>query len=460
MLMAPCSVDSICTDPPYHLTSIVKRFGSATAAPAKFGTDGAFSRASAGFMGKQWDGGDIAFDVDMWREAWRVLKPGGYLLAFSGSRTYHRMACAIEDAGFEIRDQIMWIYGSGFPKSHDVSKAIDRVAGAERDLPPGRHAATDSTIAIAGGDGRCVTCNKHRGSQPGNCQCSKHSDPVTDAARQWEGWGTALKPAHEPIVVARKPLIDANGRAISVAQCVQTWGTGAINIDGCRIEGDVPSTTQGQSSRQGEVYGKDQRDQRAFVGHSAGRFPANVIHDGSAEVIDAFPSAPGQLAVASTSDTPRNGQNVYGQMRLGSNGAAPRQDADKSATRFFYCAKASRADRDEGLAHMPIVIADPYAEHRHRRMEGDAERFDGAPPSRRANIHPTVKPTDLMRYLTRLVTPPGGTVFDPFTGSGSTGKAAMLEGMSFIGCEMTPEYVPIAEARIADAWLQYVATLA
>ena len=270
-----CSVDSIVTDPPYHLTSIVKRFGKEGSSPAKYGTDGAFQRASKGFMGQEWDGGDIAFRTEVWEQCIRVLKPGGYLLAFSGSRTYHRMAYAIDEAGFDIRDQIMWVYGSGFPKSHNVGKKLP----------------------------------------------------------EYDGWGTALKPAHEPIVMARKPL-----EKKSVADNVLEYGTGAINIDGCRVDDE-------------------------------NRFPANFIHDG----------------------------------------------LEEEWSKYFYCPKASKKDREED------------------------------------NDHPTVKPTDLMRYLCRMVTPKNGTVLDPFMGSGSTGKAAILEDFNFIGIELSKEYLDIARNRIKHA---------
>jgi len=325
------SVDAVVCDPPYEL----------------------------GFMGKSWDASGIAYDVEVWRQAFRVLKPGGHLLAFSGSRTYHRMTCAIEDAGFEIRDQIMWLYFSGFPKSLDVSKAIDRAAGAEREVIGQKTSGMGSgaTFGMLQAEGK-------------NGQASKVVDvtsPATDAARQWSGWGTALKPAHEPICMARKPLIG------TVAANVLAHGTGAINVDGCRVEG--------------------------------GRWPANFIHDGSEE------------ATAGLGE----------------------------AARFFYTPKAGREDRDEGLDAFELVRTGGM------QATADGSMLTGAGNERttaRANIHPTVKPTDLMRYLCRLVTPPGGTVLDPFTGSGSTGRGAVLEGFDFIGCELSPEYAEIARARI------------
>lgn len=366
------SIDSCVTDPPYALVSISKRFGKEGAAAAKVGATGAYARASAGFMGKTWDTGETAFDPAFWFEVLRVLKPGGHVLAFGGTRTYHRLACAIEDAGFEIRDQIGWLYGSGFPKSHNQSG-------------------------------------------------------------EWEGWGTALKPAWEPIVVARKAL---DG---TVAGNLALWGVGALNIDGCRV---------------GTVID-------GVFTEAKGRWPANIIHDGSDEVLEAFPIAPGQIADASQNADARKTQNVYGAMRRGRGGEAS-ADSDNeggvgfkmkpgarrldkgSAARFFYCAKASRADRNHGLE---AFEAKPL-----HWSSGDANpgsfQSDGTDKTAR-NPHPTVKPTELMRYLCRLVTPPGGTVLDPFMGSGSTGRGAVMEGFSFIGIEMDASYYDIADARIA-----------
>lgn len=320
------SVDSVVTDPPYGLS----------------------------FMGKRWDYDVPA--VEVWAECLRVLKPGGHLLAFAGTRTQHRMAVRIEDAGFDIRDMIAWVYGSGFPKSHNLD-----------------------------GD--------------------------------WHGWGTALKPALEPITVARKPLEG------TVAENVQAWGTGAINVDGCRVEGVPPSVPQPRLGVRARVtYGFGTGEGRnGEMSQASGRWPANLIHDGSDEVVGGFPRPHG-----AGSARPARARSAYaggnvpfvnvsgdGGHRFGDSG---------SAARFFYCAKASKADRGEG------------------------------------NGHPTVKPTDLMRYLCRLVTPPGGTVLDPFAGSGSTGKGAVLEGFNFIGIEREPEYVAIAQRRIDHAARQGVLT--
>ena len=376
LLIDPESIDSIVCDPPYEL----------------------------GFMGKGWDSTGIANSVEMWRAAYACLKPGGHLLAFSGTRTYHRMVCAIEDAGFEIRDQIGWVFGSGFPKSLDVSKAIDKAAGAERTkvLIP-----TKAGNAARRGEGeQGVTFGDSHGG------FTDISEPVTDEARQWEGWGTALKPAWEPVVVARKPLAEK-----TVASNVLEHGTGALNIDACRVP-----VNESVDAAQLRTMNRSQRDGSDGWGMSAasgdtpivlrpeGRWPANLIHDGSDEVLAAFPQAPGQLADASS---------------------------------FFYCAKASKRDRNEGLDGFTPTTTDG------RAIAADNAYQRGK--TERANTHPTVKPTDLMRYLCRLVTPPGGTVLDPFTGSGTTGKAAMLEGFRFVGCELSDEYANIAEARIAAA---------
>ncbi len=352
------SVDAIVTDPPYEL----------------------------GFMGKSWDASGIACNVGMWREALRVLKPGGHLLAFSGSRTYHRMVVAIEDAGFEIRDQVMWVYGSGFPKSRNI---------AEQDM---------------GGE---------------------------EAAR-WEGWGTALKPAHEPICVARKPLVG------TVAANVLQFGPGALNIDACRVHGDDAQggaytvkrlKTGATLNATGGNWRPEGNDAAVFHGEmKPGRWPANIIHDGSEEVVALFPAEAGQQAALKTRNSD-NMRNTFGDFAGTANAEFTPHDARGSAARFFYCAKASRKDRNEGVASSDAPA-----------VANEATMRDW--PARNGNYHPTVKPTDLMAYLARLVTPPGGLVLDPFMGSGSTGKACMREGFRFIGIDMTPEYVAIARARI------------
>lgn len=377
--LAPESVDATVTDPPYGL----------------------------GFMGKDWDHGvpGVAF----WQAIARVMKPGAHLLAFGGSRTYHRVACAIEDAGFEIRDQIQWIYGQGFPKSKNLD-----------------------------GD--------------------------------WKGWGTALKPAHEPIVLARKPPIG------TVAENVLTHGTGAINVDACRIDAQGETVDRGDfdgavtPSHQGYVRtGRSMMThkpaERSGPANSLGRWPANVIHDGSDEVLAAFPQAKGQQGpISSTAPSDRT-KNVYGAMRRDGEPSANsdnrgdvgfkmrpgmRRLDEGSAARFFYCPKASREDRNEGCDGMERKPLH-WSSGDQNPGSFQAEGTDKAS----ANNHPTVKPTELMRYLCRLVTPPGGLILDPFLGSGSTGKAAILEGFRFVGIEREADYAEIAKARLSHEFKKH-----
>jgi DNA modification methylase len=371
-----CSVDACVTDPPYGLS----------------------------FMGKKWD-----YDVpgeDIWRECLRVLKPGGHLLAFAGTRTQHRMAVRIEDAGFEIRDMIAWVYGSGFPKSHNIGKAIDKAAGAEREVVGlGRYANR----------GRVNSANTY-GDAPSSSS-EMLTAPATPEAQQWDGWGTALKPALEPITVARKPFKG------NVAANVLAHGTGAINIDGCRVGtegrplilGDYKETRN--SVYEGRMDGSLQGGSKHGGETTLGRWPANLIHDGSDEVTELFPqnvrgAIPGTQKIGDKTTTNRDNNVSYAS--CGYQKISGYKEEVGSAARFFYCAKASKADRSEG------------------------------------NTHPTVKPTDLMRYLCRLVTPPGGIVLDPFMGSGSTGKAAMLDGFRFIGIEREAEYLEIAKQRMQE----------
>jgi DNA modification methylase len=380
------------------------------------------------------------------REAYRVLKPGGHLLAFSGTRTSHRMVCAIEDAGFEIRDSIVWLYGSGFPKSLDVSKAMDKAAGAEREVIRERTYGLRNDGGYSGG----LNTTKPRSE---SCEITT---PATDLARQWDGWGTALKPAHEPICVARKPLTG------TVARTVAEWGTGAINVDGCRIGTDDnlnggaysggtrnPVSGETRSTVAAGMYGEDGRlDPEQFT-QPQGRWPANVILDeDAAALLDATvgerKTGGPQSGKVYTNDRPSVG---YGGGFDGSRKVSGFTDTG-GPSRFMYTAKASRSERNAGLDGMP--------ERATAAMQGnlvDGQRLggDGSPirTPMRQNHHPTVKPIALMRWLVRLVTPPGGLILDPFAGSGSTGCAAALEGFQFVGIEQSEEYAAIAERRIA-----------
>jgi DNA modification methylase len=356
------TADAVVTDPPYHLTAN-KNGGSGPASLNERSPAGR-ARVTTGFMGKAWDGGDLAFRVELWRELLRVLRPGGYVLAFGGTRTYHRMACAIEDAGFTIRDQLAWVYGSGFPKSLNVSKAVDQQLGAKRQVV-GRKHVTNAAQGAGFGHGSLVGGTVAAGF-------IDVTEPATPQAAQWDGWGTALKPAWEPIVLAQKPLLDDN-----VAKNVLRWGNGALNIDGCRV-GDKQTTTRRNGNSGGiSAFGRDERVGERL--NPPGRWPANLVHDGSDEVIAAFPADSG------------------------------------SAARFFYCAKASKSERD-------------------------------------GSKHPTVKPLALMRWLVCLVTPPNGLVIDCFAGSGTTGEAALCEGVRAVLVEREAEYLADIRQRIAFAF--------
>ncbi len=369
--MDAASVDAIVTDPPYGLAS-----GPTTTLEN--------ATSGRGFMGKEWDRGVPG--VTFWAEALRVAKPGAYLLAFGGTRAFHRMAVAIEDAGWEIRDCCCWVYGSGFPKSLDAFKAIDRAAGATREVV----GQSSSGVSSQGFEAKSREGGKPAGARD---QTFDLTSPATPEASAWQGWGTALKPAWEPILMARKPLEG------TVAANLLKHGTGAINVDGCRIGAEV--TSRRNTAEMG-YHGGNLAPSYA-TGSTQGRWPANFMHDGSTEA-----EAP-----------------------LG------------EASRFFYCAKTSSADREEGCEELAEV----------RRTDG--RETDHHVPNLRTSLarnhHPTVKPTELMRHLVRLVTPPGGLVLDPFMGSGSTGKAAILEGARFAGCDLDPSYLEIAAARIAYA---------
>ena len=525
------SVDSIVTDPPYEL----------------------------GFMGKSWDNSGIAYSTELWAECLRVLKPGGHLLAFGGSRTYHRLVVAIEDSGFEIRDQIMWLYGSGFPKSLNVSKAIDKRGGADISWFGGwlkqerekrgisrkelaQHFPSQQAYGGKPASGNTTGCvgNWETGvSVPTNEQFNKLCEildlpfakleeaerevikertmvqgggnalqmrvgerreveanitaPATPKAQQWEGWGTALKPSHEPIVVARKPLIG------TVANNVLTYGTGALNIDGSRVgmtQSDA-NKSSGNWKPQGYKVGENIYELGTKViateQSAQGRWPANVIitHSHSCEQVgetgETIVTTSGKGFAGSfeggTNDNGGASQTfstpvwkcVEGCPTLGFPNTTSGKPAGRknigngyhgnfgsievtgfgdsgSAARFFYCAKASKSERNAGLEGLPErgKVFNGQSDEPAGNAEGSVEDKFSTKPAQ--NFHPTVKPLALMRYLVKLVTPPNGIVLDPFLGSGTTAVAATLEGFEWIGCEMTEEYFPIIEARVE--WAQ------
>jgi DNA modification methylase len=362
------SIESIVTDPPYEL----------------------------GFMGKKWDSTGIAFNVAVWQECLRVLKPGGHLLAFGGTRTHHRMVCAIEDAGFEIRDQIDWLYGSGFPKSLDVSKAIDKIKGTEIQYETYRRNGGGYN-----GKGKHIgqiTTTSGVGIRP------IASTPEAQA-QQWDGWGTALKPAHEPICLARKPLSEP-----TVAENVLKWGTGALNIDACRIGTDWITKIPTNMSKNTK-YAQDAWTKNNLIGERRtyqGRWPANVLFDEeAAAMLDE------QSGYTQSKQSQRGKVEIFKKPN-GWIGESTERGHNNSggASRFFYVAKASKKERGKG------------------------------------NDHPTVKPLQLMRYLVKLVTPPDGTVLDPFMGSGTTLEAARNLGRKAIGIEIEERYCEIAAKRL------------
>jgi site-specific DNA-methyltransferase (adenine-specific) len=398
------SVDSIVTDPPYEL----------------------------GFMGKKWDSSGIAYDVRVWAECLRVLKPGGHLLAFGGSRTYHRLGVAIEDAGFEIRDTIAWISSKTFPKSLNVSKAIDKKLGAERQVL-GTYQVTGNRPDRENFGANDRTGGKGMGFRPGDVEVTVSS---THQAKEWEGWGTGLKQVVEPVVMARKPL---DG---TVAENTLRWGVGGLNIDGSRI---------GTKENLARPFGtpSDHVGQLKTLPHgelntpsALGRWPANVILD---EVSAGFVDE--QSGVSTSGAAGKNASSGFPGGGYDGDYSVPYGDTG-GASRFFYVAKASKRDRNEGLGELEDQRVGSFNgnvdETPGRKIGGNPDR----PNLPGKNTHPTVKPTALMRYLIKLVTPPGGTVLDPFTGSGSTGKAALLDGFQFVGIELTEEYLPIIEGRL------------
>lgn len=404
--LEPQSVDSCVTDPPYEI----------------------------GFMGKQWDASGIAFAPSTWAAVFRVLKPGAHLLAFGGTRSSHRMVCAIEDAGFEIRDSIHWAYGSGFPKSHNISKAMDKAAGAEREVVGESKYAARRPNGVNTGmlSSEYQVANGYRNESFKNPSVPMDTAPATDLAKQWEGWGTALKPAHEPIILARKPLSES-----SVAANVERWGTGALNVDGCRVGMDDLSSQWDRKWNQDGSFGNGKR---GIANHRPpGRWPANLILNHTlfcdAEgCADGCPVAllDGQSGVSVS----RRGMMQPGPESEGwglhKRGPGVRGHSDSGgASRFFHC-----------LPWDPLEEAVPpflYA-----AKPAKSERNHGCD-----NHHPTVKPVSLLRLLTRMVTPPGGTVLDCFAGSGSTGVAAIREGFGFLGMEQHEPYAEIGQARVS-----------
>lgn len=486
--MADASVEAVVCDPPYEL----------------------------GFMGKHWDAAGIANNVEMWREVLRILKPGGHLFAFGGTRTYHRMTCAIEDAGFEIRDCVQWLYGSGFPKSHDIGKAIDKAAGAEREVvgikPDPRYQYASKTPVFS---------SERRGYDDGTTagvfsaglsDASALTAPATPAAQQWDGWGTALKPAHEPIVLARKPIVG------TVAANVQTYGTGALNIAAARVgtEEDVTRISgphigwglrPGQRSEQPtgrwpanlvlshapgcvkvgtkrvkvdtgntrHKLGADYNGKRGSTPNApSSSLPTSAYADADGlETVDAWecvegcpvralgeqsgerhsgghPAAGGQRSHVATYGTPnRRGEPAFGA----STGTAARFFTNlepsplDDVTPWLYTAKASRREREAGLEGMEERPAPTMSGGEFRNPLWDGARSNKEITAR--NPHPTVKPVALMRWLVKLITPPGGIVLDPFAGSGTTGIACVLDGFGFIGIEQDADYCEIARRRIA-----------
>lgn len=380
-------------------------------------------------------------DAPTWQllEGGGILKPGGHLLAFGGTRTYHRLACAVEDAGFEIRDSLLWLYGSGFPKSLDVSKAIDKAAGAEREddyFLRQRGNAGGFQVAV-----RCGRCGNTRNGM--SCKCPPDA-PATPEARQWQGWGTALKPSHEPIVVARKPLIG------TVAETVLKYGTGALNVDGCRIattqeERDwIAKTARPNTAGEEHEGAVMNRPPTPTVNvHAAGRWPANVIL--SEEAAAELDAQTGELTSGKLAREQQNGfggtVNAYGTGERGGYNDYPGDTG--GASRFFYCAKTSRAERNAGLEDFE---SKPLNWSSGEQSPGTFQSEGTEKASR--NHHPTIKPIDLMRWLLRMVTPPNGLIVDPFVGSGTTGCAAVLEGFDFVGIEREADYVEIAKARL------------
>ena len=436
------SIDSVVTDPPYGLG----KEPNALEVLQSWITKGYHEISGKGFMGKEWDA--FVPQPNFWKEVYRVLKPGGYVLSFAGTRTYDWMVMAVRLAGFEVRDMIAWLYGSGFPKSHDVSKAIDKTLGAEREVI----GIDEEWIKRTGFSSKSNTYTVETFGSAKGKNAGKITIPTTDLAKQYEGWGTSLKPALEPIVMARKPLIG------TVAQNVMKYGTGGINIDECRVDyEDTQNPATNPKYRYTNDYkvpkgGQESKGAVKFTSgkngiNINGRFPANVIHDGSDEVVSLFPNTESSSGSFKADDYKQGGT------------ATPFTRGDfegygdsGSASRFFYAAKASASERNWGLCNFEEKTVGSLGDgDRDGILDDVSSKFR----TTKKNIHPTVKPLDLMRYLVRLVTPKGGVCLDPFLGSGTTAVACKAEKFDYIGIELIPEYAEIAEARIKAEVVKY-----
>lgn len=437
------SVDAVVTDPPYGLGFMGKNWdtfdNNQLGIACEEGANDLKVKKNFKILPRYGNSKDLySFSLEWSREVLRVLKPGGHLLSFGGTRTYHRMACAIEDAGFEIRDQIQWIYGSGFPKSMNIGIQVDKMAGAEREV--------GEPLPYTNQDIRNNNYDRQDGVN--NRIQNYKTFPSTPEAEQWEGWGTALKPANEPIVLARKPIEEK-----TVASNVLKWRTGGINIDGCRV-GTEEHTVHGKEAGKFQpTGGKTIKDYHSI----SGRFPANVIMDDEAgAILDDQSGNAGACSRASGPTAGKLGRHGIYSGAIGEDwedGSKSVFYADKGgASRFFYCAKASKSERDRGLGEMQEKKIVTFATC--NGTSGKPSSISEGRETAYRNNHPTVKPVALMRYLCRLITPPGGIVLDPFTGSGTTGIASVLEGFNFIGIEKDNGYIEIAEKRIADAQKQ------
>lgn len=393
-----------------------------------------------GFMGKSWDSTGIAFNVELWTELLRILKPGAHLLAFSGSRTYHRMACAIEDAGFEIRDMIEWVYGSGFPKSLNIGKAVDKMQGNDREVVGTQTLGGNAAQSTKEKGGTYASNTNAVGIKPIDVA-------ITKGTSDWEGYGTALKPAHEPCVLARKPI-----KGTVANNCLE-HGTGGLNIDGTRVEGvppSVPQPTLGVKEPVTYRFGTGE-GRNGEMSQATGRFPANLIHDGSDEVLEVFPES------KSTPYLNSKAKNVNGfhggvsvNKKIGRTDDGGFVDSG-SASRFFYCAKSSKSERNAGLEGFDASVK---GLNFGGELSGSGKPINITPNQ---NYHPTVKPLALTKYLANLIKPPkGGRLLVPFSGSGSEMIGALQAGWEYVeGVELTEEYIPIAEARI-KYWLDKI----